>query len=76
MQELNTANPLKNNGSKYNINTKINTTCDISNGFVDIATNYQIKNDVKQGAKIIYPSQVATPKFQSWCGNLYTLNSI
>ena len=54
------------------INTRINTTCDISNGFVDVATSYEIKKDVKQGANLLYPSQTATPKYQSWCGNLYS----
>ena len=47
IQELSTANPVKNNGLKYNSNTRINTTCDISNGFVDVATNYEMKRDVK-----------------------------
>jgi len=72
IQDLNTANPVKNNGVKYNSNTRINTTCDISNGYVDVATNYEMKRDVKDGAKLLYPSQTATPKYQSWCGNLYS----
>jgi len=72
IQELSTANPVKNNGLKYNSNTRINTTCDISNGFVDVATNYEMKIDVKNGANLLYPSQTATPKYQSWCGNLYS----
>ena len=41
IQKLNTANPKKTNGYKYNRNTVINTVCDLSNGNVDFCSNYE-----------------------------------
>jgi hypothetical protein len=72
--KLNTANPVKTNGYKYNRNTVVNHTCDISGGYVKAANSYEILTDVKQGASQIYPVQVSTPKYESWCGNLYSEN--
>jgi hypothetical protein len=69
--QLKNVNPVKNNGYTYNKNTKINTTCDISSGLVEFASSYGMLNDVKEG----YPQpQVSTPKYESWCGNLYSVN--
>jgi hypothetical protein len=74
VKQLNTANPVKKNGYKYNNNTKVNQTCDLSNGYVDFAVSYDILHDVTQGAALVYPVQVSTPKYESWCGNLYSVN--
>lgn len=74
IQELNTANPTKKNGLTYNKNTKINPTCDISNGYVETAASYDILNNVNHGADLVYPNIVSTPKYESWCGNLYSTN--
>ena len=71
---LKTANPLKTNGYKYNQNSIVNQTCDISSGFVNVAASYELRADIKQGATNIYPVQVSTPKYESWCGNLYSAN--
>lgn len=74
IQKLNTANPKKTNGYKYNRNTVINTVCDLSNGNVDFCSNYELYNDLKQGSNLVYPTNVSTPKYESWCGNLYEIN--
>ena len=74
VKQLNTANPIKKNGDTYNINTKINPTCDISYGYVEYAASYELLQDVKQGAQLIYPQQISTPKYESWCGNLYLVD--
>lgn len=74
IEQLKTANPVKKNGYKYNRNTVVNQTCDISSGYVDYASNYEMRANVKQGAAQIYPVQVSTPKYESWCGNLYSVN--
>ena len=74
VEQLNTANPLKTNGYKYNLTTVVNQTCDISSGYVSVANSYELRADVKQGASQIYPVQVSTPKYESWCGNLYSEN--
>jgi hypothetical protein len=72
VQQFHTGNPVKTNGYKYNQNSFVNATCDISGGYVDAAISYEIRADMKQGAGIIYPVQVSTPKYESWCGNLYS----
>jgi hypothetical protein len=72
--QLNSGNPVKRNGFKYNRNSIINTTCDISSGFVNVASSYELRNNIKQGAEQVYPVQVSTPKYQSWCGNLYSID--
>jgi hypothetical protein len=74
VKTLNTGNPVKRNGYKYNQNSLINVTCDISGGYVDTAINYETRANIKQGASLIYPVPVATPKYESWCGNLYSEN--
>jgi len=61
VQKFNTGNPVKNNGKKYNRNTIINQTCDISSGYVDVAKSYTILTDVKDGAGLCYPVTVSTP---------------
>ena len=71
---LNTANPVKHNGYQYNQNTHINPTCDISSGKVAFGNSYDILNAYKAGAKNIYPVQVSTPKYETWCANLYSIN--
>ena len=76
IQNLQTANPLKNNGYYYNKNTSVNPTCDISSGSVEFAQSYEMKADIKEGASNIYPVQVSTPKYESWCGNLYSVDYV
>jgi hypothetical protein len=65
---------VKNNGAKYNKNTSVNSSCDISGGYVETAQNYELLADVKNGAALVYPVQVSTPKYESWCGNLYSVD--
>ena len=60
-----TANPVKNNGSTYNSNTIVNQTCDISYGYVEVATSYVILEDVKNGAKLCNPVKVIIPDILS-----------
>jgi len=60
VQQLNTGNPVKNNGSTYNFNTIINSTCDISYGIIEVAESYALRDDVKQGALLCNPIQVHT----------------
>lgn len=74
IQQLNSANPTKKDGRTYNRNTKINVTCDISSGNVEYAASYEILRDVVQGAELINPPQISTPKYESWCGNLYLVD--
>ena len=61
VQRFNTANPVKNNGKEYNRNTIVNSTCDISSGYVEVAKSYALLMDVKGGAATCYPVVVSTP---------------
>jgi hypothetical protein len=74
VQQFNTSNPVKKNGNQYNKNTLVNSSCDISSGYVETALNYELLASVKQGAALVYPVQVSTPKYESWCGNLYSVD--
>ena len=74
VKNLQTANPLKKNGFTYNQNTKQNPSCDISNGLVNYAGNYTLLADLKQGAQLLYPLNVSTPKYESWCGSKYSVD--
>jgi hypothetical protein len=74
IQQFHTANPTKKNGFKYNQTSIVNPTCDISNGDVANTSSYDLKTSIKNGAELIYPVEVSTPKYQSWCGNLYSIN--
>lgn len=74
VEKLHTANPVKKNGYKYNQNSIVNPSCDISGGYVDVAINYEIRSAIKNGADAVYPKTTATPKYESWCGNLYSVN--
>jgi len=76
VQQLNTANPIKQNGFYYNKNSVINPTCDISSGLVSVAKSYKLLADIKGGSSIIYPTLVSTPKYESWCGNLFSANYV
>ena len=76
VEQYDTANPVKQNGYTYNRNSIVNQTCDISSGYVDVAVNYAIRADIKQGASTVYPVQVSTPKYESWCGNLYSVDYV
>ena len=76
VQQLNTANPIKQNGFYYNKNSVINPTCDISSGLVSVAKSYELLADIKEGSSIIYPTLVSTPKYESWCGNLFSANYV
>ena len=69
-----TGNPIKKNGYRYNRNSIINPTCDISSGYVNVASSYELKTNIKQGAELLYPQDVSTPKYEGWCGNLYSLD--
>jgi protease II len=73
IQHFQTANPVKKNGKKYNRNTIVNSTCDISSGYVEVARSYALLMDVKDGAATCYPVVVSTPidSIQSTlCSNL------
>jgi hypothetical protein len=70
---LHTGNPIKKNGFKYNQNSIINPTCDISSGYVSVAGSFELRNNIKQGAELLYPQSVSTPKYETWCGNLYAV---
>ena len=50
-----TANPVKQNGKEYNKTTKVNSTCDISSGYVEYAESYELLNDVEEGAALCHP---------------------
>jgi len=76
VQRFNTANPIKQNGFYYNKNSVINPTCDISSGLVSVAKSYELLADIKEGSSIIYPTLVSTPKYESWCGNLFSANYV
>ena len=76
VQQLHTANPIKQNGFYYNKNSVINPTCDISSGLVEVAKSYELLADIKEGCSIIYPNQVSTPKYESWSGNLFSANYV
>jgi hypothetical protein len=62
VQQFNTGNPVKNNGSNYNKSTKINSSCDISGGYVEFAESYVILDNVSKGAALcIPPTSIHTP---------------
>ena len=44
-----------------NRNTIVNSTCDISSGYVEVAKSYEVLADVKDGATTCYPVVVSTP---------------
>ena len=73
-EQINDANPLKTNGNRYNKNYLVNYNCDISSGYVTQVNSYVIQQDLRQGAELSYPTTVSTPKYQSWCGNLYSVD--
>lgn len=68
---LNTDNPVKTDGYTYNKNS---IKCDISNGNVNVGGSYEIIADIKQGASLLYPVTVSTPKYENWCGNTYSVD--
>lgn len=72
--QLNDANPVKKNGVRYNTNYTVNYKCDISNGYVNQVSSYSLREDLREGAEFIYPVKVSTPKYQAWCGNLYSVD--
>ena len=76
VQQLNIANPVKTNGFNYNKNSIFNPTCDISNGDVAVSKSYEMRADIKEGGNLIYPVNVSTPKYESWCGNLLSVDYV
>jgi hypothetical protein len=60
IKKFNTANPVKNNGSIYR-NTIVNSTCDISSGYVQFAESYALLAEVRAGAALCFPVQISTP---------------
>jgi hypothetical protein len=74
IQQLHTANPVKSDGYTYNDNSIVNPSCTNTTGYVDVAKSYEIMANIKQGALSVNPSQMITPKYESWCGNLYSVN--
>lgn len=79
INRLGTANPIKKNGETYNKNTIVNSSCDISGGYVDYAESYLIKNEVSEGAALCNPTTVHdnTIALVSNCSNacINTFNS-
>ena len=71
--QLLTANPVKSNGFTYNRTTTVNPTCSMTTGYLNTAISYEIKSSVVQGAELVNPPHVVTPKYESWCGNLYSV---
>lgn len=55
VQQFNTGNPVKKDGAKYNKTTKVNSTCDISGGYVEFAESYVILDNVSKGAALCIP---------------------
>jgi hypothetical protein len=53
-----TANPVKQNGKEYNKTTKVNSTCDISSGYIEYAESYLVMNEVSEGAALCNPTPV------------------
>ena len=74
IQQLHTANPVKIDGYTYNDNSIVNPSCTNTTGYVDVAKSYEIIANIKQGALSVNPSKMITPKYESWCGNLYSVN--
>ena len=70
VQQFNTANPVKENGKTYNRTTQINSTCDISSGYVEVAASYEVLMDVHDGAALCYPALVPTEEPTTLCSNL------
>ena len=52
VSDLSNNNPTKNNGFNYS-NTQINSTCDISGGYVEYVDNYQLKQSIINGRNLI-----------------------
>ena len=57
-----TANPVKQNGKEYNKTTKVNSTCDISSGYIEYAESYLVLNEVSEGAALCNPEPVHTTR--------------
>ena len=74
VQQTQTVNPVKTNGYTYNKNLSLQPICDLSAGHVNTALSYELRTDMKQGSQLVYPVPVSTPKYESWCGNLYSVN--
>ena len=55
-----TANPVKQNGRRYNRNTKVNSSCTstTTRGYVVSAESYELLNEVSEGAALNNPVQV------------------
>jgi hypothetical protein len=55
-----TANPVKQNGQRYNRNTKVNSSCTstTTRGYVVSAESYELLNEVSEGAALNNPVQV------------------
>jgi hypothetical protein len=71
VQQFNTGNPVKNNGVKYNKNTKVNSSCDISGGYVEFAESYVILDNVSKGAALCKPLETPVDTIQTTlCSNL------
>jgi hypothetical protein len=74
--QLNTINPIKKNGFTYNKNSSLQPICDLSSGHVNSAISYELRSDIKQGSNQVYNQSTSTPKYESWCGNLYEVNYV
>ena len=79
-----TANPKKKNGSTYNKNFSVRETKNVSGvqGCLAVAKDYQLLLDITKGESIINKGCASNigqhtmdaPVFNSWSGNLYSVN--
>ena len=85
--KLNTANPTKKNGFRYNSNFSVNSADEAENisGCLVSAKNHQLLMDISKGQTIaknqsincntVNPTQkMNAPVFDAWSGNLYSVN--
>jgi len=63
-----TANPKKQNQYTYNNNISLRGKC------LEAARSYELLQDYVAGDAIANPVLVSTPKYESWSGNLYTVD--
>ena len=78
VQNLSTANPVKDNGYTYNDNTIVKYNCDISYGIVSLSQsfsqNYELLTDVKTGSEICNPMTSGNNNYVNGCVNLPVIN--
>jgi hypothetical protein len=78
-----TANPVKLNNKQYNDNVSLLTATSSESSSessswycVNAAKSYDVLNDYLNGLQLLQPQQPTTVKYESWAGNLYSVDYV